>query len=523
LNTAKPLRFLDFNSQENPLVIIKQNLKSIQSSYLFQYLKDLDCKSLLIEDNYFDRDFLSEVSAVYCLSAKGYPNVCKRLHFFSSELTREKFALAAGSDEKSERELNEHYLGFIVIRPINGSPFGRTVLKWYADLNRDTPRITQPARVYVSSLAGVELSVNGLAWQQQDSGVAACATIGIWSMLHSSAFDARHAIPTTSIITEAAHSSALVGHQTYPSYSLTYPQIQHAIKQLGFSPSYTSGDQPGQFFSKSRFANICAAYIRSGYPLMIGGSHEDGGIGHAVCALGFREVAVTNTPVAGEVYLQDEEIEYIYVHDDNIGPNVRFKLEEETYSFEGGISTRCVMKMEKPGYLESDETPNLDNTSFYPKAVIAAVHNDLMISSDGFFRHGIILTGQLCNILNTYLRSQGFEEKALAFSSRFLMLKEYLKDELERQLFGQPELLSSVRMQLQENVAPMSLHLAILRIALPDSSIMVDVIFDTTDTDKNKSVFCHVVFDETLARIIEALPENMRLAEFGAKVAAYIK
>ncbi|WP_405598649.1 MULTISPECIES: hypothetical protein [unclassified Pseudoalteromonas] len=523
MNKPSELLFAAFESAENPLIRAKSTLESAQSHYLFKYLKYLGANNILVENNYFDRDFLSEVSAVYCKSAKGYPNVCKRVHFFSSEeINRELFLKALADDEDAMSTFKNSYLGFIVIRPITNSPFGRTVLKWYPDKTPDVPRVTKPSRKYVSTIAGLELSVIGLAWQQQDSGVAACATIGIWSMLHSSAFDARHSIPTTSIITEAAHSNSMVGHRTYPSYSLTYPQIQHAIKQLGFSPSVTQGDQPYQFFSKRRFANICAAYIRSGYPLMIGGVHgDDVTVGHAVCAVGFRESTIEDNVELGSVYLQDEQVEYLYIHDDNVGPNVRFKLEEEEIELSGHKFNRCVMRMETPDYLANGEEPNLDITSIYPKAVIAAVHDDLMISADRFFEHGINLTNQLCDMLNTYLEKVKLDKKSFAFSSRFLMLKEYLKDELTRQLNGRKDLLANIRIQLQENIVPMSLHLAILRIALPDSSLLLDVIFDTTDTDKNKSVFCHVIYDEELANVLDLIEPSVRLKSLGDKIIAY--
>lgn len=522
MNEARPLIFEAFESENNPLTEIKNNLGSVQSKYLLKYLKHLECQKLLIEDNYFDRDFLSEVSAVYCKSAKGYPNTCRRVHFFSSpNVSRDMFVAALRDEEEARSEFQDTYLGFVVIRPITDSPFGRTVLSWYPDQNPDIPRVINPSRKYVSTVAGMELCVTGLAWQQQDSGVAACATIGIWSMLHSSAFDARHAIPTTSTITEAAHSNGMVGHRTYPSYSLTYHQIQHAIKQLGFSPSHTDGDQVLQFFSKKRFANLCAAYIRSGYPLMIGGIHGDGiAVGHAVCAVGFREATVGGKLEEGQIYLQDEQVEYLYIHDDNVGPNVRFKLEEEMFSYNGQEHPRCVMKMETPDYLVDDE-PSLDTTSLYPKAVIAAVHDDLMISADGFFKHGINLTSQLCNALNEFLKAQNLTTKTFAFSSRFLMLKEYLKDELPRQLNGRKDLLANARVQLQENVPPMSLHLAILRVALPDSSLLLDIIFDTTDTDKNKSVFCHVIYDQSIDTLLKFVGKSEREKSLGKKVTAY--
>lgn len=523
MNIAKPIRFLRFDSPENPLVNIQAVLNSQQSNYIYKYLKHLNCKSLIVEDNYFDRDFLSEVSAVYSSSAKGYPNVCIRVHFFSTDaVTRDGFIDALGDNKDVINEFQNNYLGFIVIRPITDSPFGRTVLSWYPDQEVNVPRVITPSRTYISTIAGLELSVKGLAWQQQDSGVAACATIGIWSMLHSSAFDAQHSIPTTSEITEAAHSSAIVGHRTYPSYALTYPQILHAINKLGFAPSQTNGDQPAGYFSKERFSNICAAFIRSGYPILVGGNHGNHfGVGHAVCAVGFREGEERNDTVPGDIYLQDEQVDYIYIHDDNIGPNVRFKLESEEYTCDGKTFSRCVMKMETPNYLVFKGEPNLDNISLYPKAVIAAVHNDLMISADGFFNHGRALTQYLGNILNTSLESVGVEKRALAFSSRFLMLKEYLKDELGRQLSGENELLASVRIQLQESVVPMSLHLAVLRIALPDSSIMIDIIFDTTDTDRNRTVFCHVVYDSNFAQILDQINPEFRKRILGEKVIAF--
>ena len=508
MNTAKSLCFLDFDSPDNPLTLLKLQLQSHQTKYLHKYLKSLGASKIIIEDNYFDRDYLGEVSAFYCLSAKGYPNVCQRLHFFSnSDVTRERFLLAAGGGLDEIELLQESYLGFIVVRPISNSPFGRTVVAWYPDQTPDVPRVTEPSRRYTCHLAGIELEVVGLAWQQQDTGVAACATIGIWSMLHSSAFDAQHSIPTTSMITEAAHSSALVGHRTYPSYSLTYDQIQHAITQLGFSPAQSNGELPGQFFSKEKFSNTCAAYLRSGYPLIIGGIHQVGvSVGHAICAVGFREASPRADVAAGQIFLQDDNIEFIYIHDDNIGPNVRFKIDSEQYvDAQGQQHERCVLNMETPGYLTGNGEPDLDTTSFIPMSVIAAVHNDLKISSDRFFQHGINLADGICKSLNMFIESTGGEQKGFVFSSRFIILRDYIGAELARQLSTQNELLSEVRMQLQEKVPPMSLHLALLRVALPDGSLLLDVLFDTTDTDRNRSVFCHIVYDQTLLQLFEVL------------------
>lgn len=524
MNEPKPLIFVDFLSEQNPLIAIKNSRQSTQSHYLIRYLSDLNASKVVVENNYFDRDFLAEFSAFYCLSAKGYPNVCKRIHFFSSDcVDREYFSIACGDDEAHKRVLQENYLGYIVVRPITDSPFGRTVLKWFPDMTPSTPRNTQPSRIYVCNVAGIELKVTGLAWQQQDSGVAACATIGIWTMLHSSAFNDRNAIPTTSMITEAAHSSALVGRPAYPSHFLQYNQIQHAIMQLGFMPAITSGDLPNQFFTKERFANTCAAYIRSGYPMLIGAIHNDGvQVGHAVCAVGFREAAPAESLATDKVSLQDDNIEYIYIHDDNIGPNVRFKLNTEKFVLPNGVHIeRCALQMDAPAYLSRDQTNSIDMTTLIPQTLIAAVHQDLKITSDSFFRHGIGLASTIHKGLNLLLESQKLNKSPLVLSTRFIMLKDFLSLELGRQLQGEAELLSNVRMHLHENVPPMSLHLALLRIALPDASVLVDILFDTTDTDKNRSVFCHIIYAPLFESFLSPIDQEEINQRLGIAVRAY--
>lgn len=526
MNNSIPLCFTTFEAPENPLVAIKNRLKSQQANYVFRYLKYLGAKTVIVESNYFDRDFLDEFSAFYCLSAKGYPNVCKRLHFFSDEnATRDNFLKAVGDSEQEAELFRASYLGFTVIRPITDSPFGRTVLKWYPDGDLNTPRVINPSRLYHCHVAGIQLSVLGLAWQQQDSGVAACATIGIWTMLHSSAFNDRNAIPTTSMITEAAHSSALVGRPPYPSHFLQLTQIQHAIIQLGFVPAVTSGNKPGQFFEKERFASTCAAYIRSGYPLIIGAIHADGvPVGHAVCAVGFREVSLAGKAQSNQVCIQDEDVEYIYIHDDNIGPNVRFKIESREYTAaDQSTQQRCVLVMETPDYLLANGEASLDNTVLIPHTVIGAVHRDLKITTDSFFRHGIELTTSIKSALDSYLENVGLADSvaSLVFSTRFIMLKDYLSFELSRQFKEQPEILSRIRMNLQETVPPMSLHLAVLRIALPDASVLIDILFDTTDTDKNRSVFCHLIYDEIIGNFLNILDPDIRLKRLGVAVSGY--
>ena len=181
-------------------------LRSRQARYLERYLDALNARVILRESKYFDRDYLAEFAAFYSVSAKGYSNVCERMHFFSDGITRRTLRAAAGGSPRAKSRMQDSYLGFIVRRPIPAAPLGRTVLKWFSDkFAHTTPRVPASTRKYFAHICGVKLYVEGLAWQQQDTGVGSCATVSLWSMLHSSALDEYHAIPTTADITRDAH------------------------------------------------------------------------------------------------------------------------------------------------------------------------------------------------------------------------------------------------------------------------------------------------------------------------------
>jgi hypothetical protein len=230
MHSPHALVFSEVNSSSDPLVLLDRDLGSRQVKYLRCYLHDLGACATVLEPNYFDHDYLSEFEAFYATSAAGYPNICRRVHYFNESVTRTLFERAVGGHPEAQKLLERSYLGHIVLRPIAGAPIGRTVLRVYADdagLAAGMPRVMEPAREYEAHVAGLTLKVSGLAWQQQDSAVGACATVALWSMLHSSALDDRHAISTTARITAMAHGAAPTGHRglagrhgTGSSYSL---------------------------------------------------------------------------------------------------------------------------------------------------------------------------------------------------------------------------------------------------------------------------------------------------------------
>lgn len=497
-----------------------------QVAYLREYLRDLGTQSIIEEPNYFDRDYLSEFSSFYAISSRGYPNICKRLHFFAEPIGRPQLEAALGGDPENRALLEKAYVGFCVIRPIPSAPLGRTVLALYPDDSGRPPRIASPARNYKSHLGGLELSVTGLAWQQQDTGVAACATIGVWTMLHSSAFDEHHAIPTTADITKAAHKSASLGNRIFPSVGLSIYQLAEAIKENGLSPVICQGDTNGIdadagriFFSHERFASTCAAFIRSGYPVLVIGP-LDGRGPHAQCAVGFRDTP-SNLDHSGFVSIADAGVEHLYIHDDNLGPNVRFRI---CTNDQGHVFLKA--DPPPPRYDgERQKSPTMTYPILWPQQLVVAVHNDLRTSPDQLHVAGT----RMAALLNRILTHLGLGDQfcSLVFGSRFIALTDYCGGELERMLMDSPNTLSQVRLKLLEKCPPMSLHLGLVRISLSDSTPFVDILFDTTDSDRNHPVFAHLSFFPLAAQVIEEILPSLKgnpdvlIPEFGIPVRAF--
>lgn len=515
MHGAGPIRFCEFDN-DDPLGQLPQ---TNQVAYLREYLRDLGVKSVVEEPNYFDRDYLAEFSAFYAISARGYPNICKRLHFFRASIERACLEAALGGDDDALRMMKSSYAGFSVIWPIPSAPLGRTVLALYPnDDDARPPRIFDPARDYKTHIGGIELVVSGLAWQQQDTGVAACATIGVWTMLHSSAFDEIHAIPTTADITKAAHKSASLGNRIFPSVGLTIFQLAEAIKEHGLSPVICQGDiKHDGGFSRERFASTCAAFIRSGYPVLVLGKFGDGS-GHAQCAVGFRDAPPHPD---GPVSMADKAVDHLYIHDDNLGANVRFQITTTDVG-------RVFLKTDPPPPRyggERQQSPTLTYPELYPETLVVAVHNDLRTSPDCLHTAGT----KMATLLSQILQHLGVDAPAcnLVFGSRFIALTDYCGGELGRTLSHDSSILARVRLALLEGCPPMSLHLGLVRISLADSTPFVDILFDTTDSDRNHPVFAHLSYSPLAAQIIEEiLPPlrgnlNIEIPEFGVAVRAF--
>lgn len=527
---------LDFGpfGTEDPLAALPQ---SRQRDYLIGYLSTLEAKVVIREPNYFDRDYLSECNAFYASSARGYPNICKRLHFFSSAaVDRSLLTLAAANDKSAKKLLNKHYLGFIVLRPIDGARFGRTVLKWFDDAESSYPRVTTPSRKYIAHIAGVKLKVKGLAWQQQDKGVSACATIGLWTTLHSSAFDIRHAVPTTVDITTGAHRGAPMGNRMFPSMSLPEPQLLEAIKNQGLAPMALYGDlkeEDDLRFSPEYFKSTCAALIRNGFPVLLAGTnsahHKQSEEAHVMCAVGYRRADTPITVPAHDYVYADANIDHLYIHDDNIGPSVRFRIEaQHTTAEESPPNTYVTLRHDPPDYvslpdyIQKSGVGNSLDEEFYPEAIFVAVHDDIRLEVYRLHELAGGFAKKIREIMKPYYEEAKIAEPGLVCTFNLMTLTDYFRKTLKETLGSDKSLLATTRLALHETVPPMSRYIGVVRISLPqaESELLVDILLDTTDSRLNDPAFAHVLYDEKLDEMLQPAGVEKR-APFGYAVRAF--
>lgn len=494
MHPPQPLEILSFD-EERPDCFRQPR----QGQYLWRYLAGLKAATIIEEPGYFDRDWLADLSYHYAYCAASYPNLCRRLHFFSAPVSREQLDEALGGGEAAGL-LRRSYLGFSVVRPLPEKPLGRTVLAWYPESLPERPRIIGPSRVYTAHLAGLPLEVQGLAWQQQDTNVSVCATVAVWSMSHSSAFDERHAVPTAAQVALAARRSPLQTPQIYPTKGMSLGQAINAVEGLGLRPVTVGGDLPvdhpkGRLvgFSHAHFAARLSTFLNSGYVVMLLGAllRPKGHAMHALCAVGFRPSRVV-LPAANGFAALDGGLDRVYLHDDNIGPAARFRVEQLE---EHGSSRPVVLRCEPPsGAHHAAADADGSYPLFLPTSMLVAVQPELRLGDTNLFELATNLARDLSSIIKRGSRSRGLD---VLIGLKFIHLRDYMGPHLE-QLFGRSMLLARVRRALVEKVSPMSYFLGIIRFAVATPAgprPALEVLVDTSSSTKTPTMFAHLLLD----------------------------
>lgn len=136
------------------------------------------------------------------------------------------------------------------------------------------------------------MTVNSIAFQEQDKVISACATTSIWSALHAIHWKNIRDIPSRGVITTNAINHINDSSNSFPNKELSNKQILRAIdhEKLKHQTEFLKDT------SHDIFLNKIMIHINSGLPLILGGeifSYEESGelkrkAGHAVTILGYK-------------------------------------------------------------------------------------------------------------------------------------------------------------------------------------------------------------------------------------------
>jgi hypothetical protein len=261
--------------------------KHNRAVYLECYLTAIGAKSMLVENDYTDGDYLDDFANYYVRCHQNYSRRCKRIHFFSILIKKSEFSkIVTGSAEENIKDkFRKSYLGFIVVRPLPQAVIGRTVLK---TLDNDNGRRNYTCvKDYHVNLFGIELDIEkSLAFQEQDTVIAACATVSLWCCFHKTAEMFGTPAPRPAAIThlanQVAHSS-----RSFPSNGLTVQQMSYAIRQIGLEhEAFKLRDKTNRYIKNFPLVDLIYGYLKMGLPVILGYEIENIGY-HAITLLGF--------------------------------------------------------------------------------------------------------------------------------------------------------------------------------------------------------------------------------------------
>lgn len=304
------------------------------ASAILEYLRTAGAVSVIVEQGYLDRDYSEEYSAFYSKVFRRYKKTCTRLHFFSATVEKLDEGLSPRETADLIDELGgNHYLGFVVKRPLPHAPVGRTVLTGPTSPDGLSAHLLVRAD-YEVHLMGATLTVDGTPFTQQDTRVGACAQAAIWMAARH--FHTKHRENWTSMVEvsdQASNPADTVLSQSLPAGSggLSADNMIRSLRGLGRVPLIYAA-QSGQEGHPNWTApldpsQIINRYVDSGIPVIVGllpwaNQNE----GHAVTVVGHALTELPTGYQASQLATRSVFCEAFLVNDDQRGYALRMPL-----------------------------------------------------------------------------------------------------------------------------------------------------------------------------------------------------
>ena len=275
-----------------------------------------------MESPYVSKSFLNDYSNYYSLCFEPYEKYTKRIHFFQSEFSTRTFTAAilnpsGSAHKKIFSELN--YLGHVVAKPLPEAVIGPTLLRTFENVQERQ----YTTKTYKLNLFGTKIKFRSLVFQEQDTVVSACATMATWVALHKASKLFQTVSPTPHQITNSAGNLFITSGRSFPNHGLDYHQIGNVLKSVGLVAELRNKTIP--FKDMFAFRAFLYAYNKIGIPVLLGIMLPEGA--HLVAMTGYHiEKNATFLP-SSTISLRGHKMEKIYVHDDQVGPFARTKIQ----------------------------------------------------------------------------------------------------------------------------------------------------------------------------------------------------
>jgi hypothetical protein len=493
-----------------------------QIQYLHKYLSNMQhtrAKTMVIESHYIDRHYLEDFSEYYARCFNEYPKSCSRIHFFSCEFDHPEFIeKLAIEDEGFEKDLNEAYLGNVVIRPIPHTFLGKSCLLPYKELltNPSYKLIRRKTKV---SLFGLDIEVQTAPFLEKDEVVAKCATSAIWALLSTSKEVSEN--PSLSSITRST-GAVPEGGRIFPTESLTPIQITTGLSKFGFeSIVHHLSDKSAVQDTKE----LSFAYISNDIPLLIGGTvfrKEDGVMkpegDHLVCALGFRVGSNNNSE--NELNLTGRDVDRIYVHDDRYGPYLSWKEDQIDVPFLDASGEEILKNITVWKYGLKDKADSIINDReeyFFPDIVICGMNHKIRIPYSEILNSCEALTRYVkADMLSMKLEIEVDAVQEIVSSIRaaldcrwsiYLASSSKYKSELRRST--EFKFFNGAAGKNALLLKSLPKHLWICRLKDAEELFM-DILFDATEVPQGNTLIGVVIYSEAADTMMRAVEVSIR-------------
>ena len=485
------IRFLKFSEDTSPSDALCLRASPFvddpwrQMKYVFRYANEIGVRCMTIEDVYIDRDYMEDHGLFYSRSFLPYDAACRRLQFFrtgprkTKRLIEELIKYGRSTNEESFRKAcrefsDQNYCGFSVVKPLPGCPVGRTVLRPYPPESNGERRSFDSACKYVSHLSGIELTVSGLAFQQQDTGVSACATTALWSSLQKARDLEPVGSATPAQITVLATRFSLPFGRSMPSDGLSIEQMCGAVNALGLAPTLIRAVG----FKETRSQLYTA--ISSGFAPVLVVKLPNSEHYHAVTVAGMKlDEPRTGAKVDENIYDLAGGLKAIYIHDDRHGPYLKADIKE----FGEQMQLDFVTPQEK--WVITHIMLPVHSKIRVSLAMITRVAAEIAQVALSF-REAFLEPGTLPDSPESSSDPLVLAPPRVSFETSILKAYQYL----ESVLLQTPAVSRGVQSALTRNL-PLPRYVGLVRFFTSFAGNF-DLLIDTTGTDKNLNLICLV-------------------------------